>query len=323
MDPELFTIVLTAAQHSGAMPDWPTPRPADGETEEQWASRVQRLRDQHDALALYADRFQGPIRDERPTIGLVDYADVDVRDGRIAVRIYRPDIDGPVPAVLLFHGGAWWMGGGAAGFAINDELCRLACAELGAVVLNVDYRLAPEHPYPTQLDDCDRALEWTIAHAGELDVDVDRISVLGISSGGNVAAALAQRLRLRGDATLRSVLLLAPALDLSANSRVLEIEGAADVVSQLLDLYTRGAIDPTDPEVSPVLAPELDGLPPTVVVTGEFDELRGDALRYVERLRDVQVPVVHIEAPMTHGLATPEVRRAVMADLLDAASALV
>lgn len=326
MDDELTAIVermMAAVAEQGGGPDWPQARPEPGQSREQWAARVQRLREQHDAFAVEGMRRFGTPGDVVP-VGSVTYAEIPSGDGFIAGRVYAPAGDGPHPALLFFHGGAFWMGGGAVGFDLNDASCRGLCAQLGAVVVNVDYRLSPENPYPAQLDDGYAALSWLVEQAPFLQIDVDRIGVLGISSGGNLAAALCLLARDRGGPSIKGQILLAPALDLDVESGRFSTDPVLHAtVSQLRGYYGQDDPDWTSPYVSPVLADDLEGLPATVIVTGEFDPLKDGGLDYGRRLREQGVAAENLHYPMTHTAATPAVTAQSMTDLLAGATRIL
>ncbi len=239
------------------------------------------------AAGSLADRQKGkPARWAcLPVQGDVHTTDVQVptRDGSVCVRTYRPaQARGDVPVVLYLHGGGWIMGGldGA------DALCSRTALSTGAVVVSVDYRLAPEHPFPAGLHDCADVLTWVRSgslHGG----DVRRIAVSGDSAGGNLAAALTL---LDRDASppLMAQVLMYPGLDLTMDSPFLRgFRGPGltwEQCRQLVELYLGPAGDRTDPLASPLHAASLEGLPPALVLTGGADILLDDGRRYVERL---------------------------------------
>lgn len=208
----------------------------------------------------------------------------------VEARSYVPDEgSSPRPVVVYLHGGGWVSGS----IDLYDGTCRIIAAEAGVVVLNVGYRLAPEHPYPVPLDDCDLALDWVGRVAPKLlGVDATRVAVVGSSAGGNLAAALALRARDRGEVDIALQVLIYPCLDarMSGESHRPDVNGrdyfvSAEQMRWYWEQY-RGdghGLD-TDPYFSPLAAPDLAGLPPAIVVTAEFDLLRDDGMRYHERL---------------------------------------
>jgi acetyl esterase len=230
-----------------------------------------------------------------------DAVPVDDPPGQIAVRIYRhdPPLNGRTAALrgalVVYHGGGWCLGS----LDETDNRCRTIAAAAGVVVVNVDYRLAPEHRFPTPLEDCYRALVWTVDQADRLGFDASRIGVAGESAGANLAAAVALLARERGGPALRLQLLEIPGLDLTlgspsvaeyANGYVL----AADDIRWCVRTYL-GDHDAADPLASPLLAVDLSGLPPAFIASAECDPLADDGRRYAQRLEDSGVPVTFRE----------------------------
>lgn len=233
----------------------------------------------------------------------------------IPIRIYWPNTedDGPLPIYLDIHGGGWWMGNG---FAIEAPTTHLA-QNASVIIVSVDYRLSPEHPYPAALDDCYAALEWIHANAEELGADPERIGIGGASAGGNLAAALALRARDQGGPKIRFQFLLIPATDL-VNSDWPSYREAGDrymlKVSSLSTMFESYVPDPKDrhsPYVSPLLAKDLSGLPPALVITAHFDPLRDQGIAYANRLMAAGVPTqLHSEPGGLHGFLGSNKRRA-------------
>jgi acetyl esterase len=256
-----------------------------------------------------------------PEIGAVEDHEVPVDGDSITARVYRPKGSGPRPAIVFLHGGAWWQAGGETGFLLTDDYCKVFVGGLDAVVVNVDYRLAPEFPFPQQLEDSYAGVQWVVDHADELGVDPDRVSVMGASSGGNQAAAvclLARERRL----PIASQILHVPALDLTGSSPSVQADPDYAHFAEIVRLY---ATDDqlSNPLVSPLLAPSLEGLPPTLVVTGDYDVLRDDGIRYAERLAEAGVPVRHLSYPMFHNIALPETSDRMFAEMIDALRPLI
>jgi acetyl esterase len=232
---------------------------------------------------------------------------VPVDGGHIRCRIYRPGDDDHLPAHLTLHGGGWWQG------SIDDLICdaiaRQRCAEAHVVVAAVDYRLAPEHPFPVPLDDAYHAYRWLLREAARLRIDPRNISIGGSSAGGNLAAALA--IRLRNEAAPMPILQLleVPALDLtlatSQQPAAIDAAGSmADQVGQAIERYLPDPQSAKLPHASPLLAPDLSGLPSAVILTAEHDPLRPEAELYAARLADADVPVQLISHPgALHGTA--------------------
>lgn len=220
----------------------------------------------------------------------------------IAVRIYRPEARSPLPLVLYAHGGGWVTGS----LDSHDRVCRLLANRLPAVVVAVDYRCAPEHVYPTALDDMEAAWRWAHANAAQLGADSARFIVAGDSSGGNLAAALSLRLRARQAALPDLQLLLYPALDATCSrDSYREFTTGYNLSGPQMawywEIYRAGsAIDA--PELSPLASTDLSGLPPAVIAVAECDVLRDDGLHYARALASAGVPVRVVDcAGMIHG----------------------
>ena len=223
--------------------------------------------------------------------------------GPIPTRLSRPAGDGPLPLLVYFHGGGWVLGG----LASHDNVCRSLANGAGCAVLAIDYHLAPEYRFPAAVDDCYAATVWAAANAAALGCDPKRIAVGGDSAGGNLAAVISQLARDRGGPALRFQLLVYPATDAAydtasyhenATGYFLELDG----MRWFYDHYLEGAVDRSDPRVSPLRARDLRGLPPALVITAEFDPLRDEGEAYAGRLREAGVPVtLHRYDGMIHG----------------------
>jgi acetyl esterase len=202
----------------------------------------------------------------------------------VPIRIYRPvETDEPSMALVYFHGGGWVVGS----IDTHDGMTRAIARRAGIVVVSVDYRLAPEHPFPAALEDAWTATQWVSNHAEELKLDVDRIGVGGDSSGGNLAAVVARRARDHA-VPIALQLLLYPAIsyafDTPSYSYFSEGYGLTrDGMRWYWDQYLGGA-DGTNPDVSPSQAADLRRLPRAVVVTAEADVLRDEAESYAQRM---------------------------------------
>lgn len=229
-----------------------------------------------------------PLADPRLT---TDDTTIPGPTGDLQVRLYRPAgaTTSTRPAVLYFHGGAFISGD----LDTGDTNCRDICLEAGAVVVSVDYRLAPEHPYPAAFDDCYAALCWTAANADALGVDPNRIAVAGRSAGGALAAATALASRDRGGPEPAYQLLLVPTVDDRCDQPSVDavtdgrvIDGRA--VRGMWPLYLGSR--PADQYAAPARAKRLAGLPPAYLVVCERDPLRDQGLDYARRLITDGVP---------------------------------
>jgi acetyl esterase len=217
--------------------------------------------------------------------------------GDVPIRIYRPlgaASDGsPPPVVVFFHGGGYVIGD----LDSHDALARSLANGAQAVVVSVDYPLAPEHKFPAQIDAGFAATTWVADHADQLGVDPARLAVAGDSAGGNLAAVLALRARESNGPQIAMQLLIYPDLDFRReNWSITEYAGRYGNITReaqvwFMDHYLDDAAQRLDPRVSPILEPDLTGLPPAYVVTAEYDALRDEGEHYAARLAEAGVPV--------------------------------
>jgi acetyl esterase len=211
----------------------------------------------------------------------------------VPIRVYTPAeaVGGDAPLLLWFHGGGWVIGD----LDTADPTARALANRSGAVVVSVDYRLAPEHTAPAALDDAFVALTWAVENAELLGADASRVAVGGDSAGGNLAAALCQRVRDEFGPEIDFQLLVYPVVDctLSHPSMDENAEGyflTKDSMVWFVGHYL-GGIDAKDPAVSPLHCDDLAGLPPAMVITAEFDPLRDEGEAYAEAMREAGVAV--------------------------------
>ena len=222
--------------------------------------------------------------------------------GELPVRVYRPLADGPHPTIVFFHGGGYVIGD----LDTHDDHARLLCRDVDAVVVSVDYRLAPEAPFPAGLQDCVAAYRWVVEHAADLGGDVTRLAVAGDSAGGNLSAATAVAARDAG-LPLAAQLLIYPGVDFVESqdhpSRIENASGyflTAEDMAWFGDHYLQGSA-PEDPRAS-VLRADLTGVAPAVVGTAEYDPLRDEGEAYAAALDRAGVPVVQHRYPgLIHG----------------------
>jgi len=212
--------------------------------------------------------------------------------GLLPVRIYRPgDRDDELPVVVHFHGGGWVL----RNLEVSDWLCSRVARGAQVVVVSVDYRLAPEHPFPAAVEDAVAATGWIARNAANIGGDATRMAVMGDSAGANLAAVVALAARDPHGPDLRLQVLLYPPTDLTGSSPSLTEDPDALILTPLgrdtfRSLYL-GAADPADPRASPLLATDHAGLPPTLIQVGDQDPLRDDASRYAAALRAAGVEV--------------------------------
>jgi acetyl esterase len=233
--------------------------------------------------------------------------------GAVPVRVYRPRLDTASPVIVFAHGGGWVVGS----LDSHDKLCRILANRIGAIVVAVGYRLAPEHVYPAALDDFEAAWRWVRAEAPALGADGTRFAVAGDSSGGNLAAALTLRLRAQSAPQPQLQLLLYPALDATcARASYREFATGYNLTAAQMAWYWeayRAGAEPNAAELSPLAAEDLSDLAPAVVALAAADVLRDDGKDYALRLERAAVPTRVIEcAGMIHGFLrwTGEVRAA-------------
>jgi len=212
--------------------------------------------------------------------------------GDVPVRVYTSQGRGPFPLVVFFHGGGWVLGD----LDTHDPFCRSLCAGAGCVVVSVGYRLAPEHRFPAAVDDALAAVRWVAEHAAEVGGDPARIAVAGDSAGGNLSAVTALRLRDEEGPVLRGQLLIYPGLGYPSPPTPSYIENAEgygltrESALWFWEQYLGDESQAANPHAAPLLAPDLRGLPRALVITAEYDVLRDEGARYVERLRAAGVP---------------------------------
>ena len=244
------------------------------------------------AHASMAQSF-GLLGDPGPDPASTVDQQVPVEGGEITVRVYTPPGDGPFPVHVYFHGGGFWLGD----LDMADGHCRSLSVGARCVVASVDYRLAPEHRWPTAPEDCYAATAWVVDHATELNVDPGRLSVGGGSAGGNLAAVVSLMARDRGGPTISLQVLDIPVTDLTMSQASVTENAEGYLLTkrsmeQYTDFYLGPDGDPKHPYASPLLADDLSGLPPAVVITAEFDPLRDEGEAYADRLEAAGVRVV-------------------------------
>jgi acetyl esterase len=224
----------------------------------------------------------------------------------IPLRIYTPAMDGPLPIFIYLHGGGWVIGN----IESSDGLCRALCNASRCIVISVDYRLAPENPFPAAVEDSYHAVLWVSKNALSFGGDESRIAVGGDSAGGNLAAVVTQIARDRGRPALKYQLLIYPVTDAACDtpSYSQNSEGyflTKDAMRWFWGHYLGRDGNPGDPKASPLRAHSFKDLPPAMVITAEYDPLRDEGESYANRLRDAGVPVQLIRYEgVIHGFFT-------------------
>jgi acetyl esterase len=262
------------------------------------AANPERARPFEDLSPEWLELARGPVGFP-PTRELADIADEQVGD--VPIRIYRDEVE-PTGLVVYFHGGGFVIGS----IGLMDNVARELAHHSGAVVVSVGYRLAPEHPYPAGLDDCESVTRWAMANAGRFGLSPSSIAVAGESAGGNLAAAVSLRLRDDGGPRPAGQVLIYPGVagPLTHPSTV-EFDGL--IISRTAGerywaAYSGGRDVDDDAYAAPLRAPSLVGLPPALVVLGGCDMLRDEGRAYAERLRTDGVDVEEVCYPgQPHG----------------------
>ena len=255
------------------------------------------------ARTLYRER-RGATQPEAPAVAQVLDLVADGPAGPIPLRLYRPATapassgcaDGAaLPVLVYFHGGGWTIGD----LDTHDVLCRQLSNGAGCAVLAVDYRMGPESRFPGAVEDCYAATRWCHAQAHALGLDPHRLAVGGDSAGGNLAAVVAILARDAGDLPLRYQLLIYPATDQrrGAPSHTTNGQGyllTADTLDYFHDHYLADATQDLDWRASPLLCPDLSGLPRALVLTAGYDPLRDEGLMYAQSLTTAGNRATHI-----------------------------
>ena len=253
-------------------------------------------------------------------VASVDHVFIPGPTADLPARIYRPAGagDGPLPAMLYFHGSGWVV----LNIDICDSFSRAYANRSGAAIVAVNYQKAPEHKFPVPFDDCWAATEWVFANAEELGFDPDRIGVSGDSAGGNLAAATALKARDVGGPSLKCQVLVYPVTDYGWDGPSYEANAEGYVLQRATmewfwTHYVNSPVDGDNPFVSPLRASDHSGLAPALVIGAEFDPLLDDARNYADKLEAAGVPVTYSEyAGMIHGFLW-------MSGVLDASRAVV
>jgi acetyl esterase len=244
-----------------------------------------------------------PRRAFHPELRVEDRS-IDGPASPINIRIYWPPTDQTPPVVLFLHGGGFVVGD----LDTHDGTCRQHAVGAGAVVVSVEYRLAPEHPYPAAVDDAWAATQWVAEHGDEIEADASRLAVAGDSAGGTIAAVIAQRARDNGGPPIAFQLLWYPSTmwdpslpSFAENAEAAVLDRAAIAA---FSRWYAGGVDLSDPPagMAPGRAKNLAGLPAAYIAVAGHDPLRDDGIRYGELLAAAGVPVeVHNAETLVHG----------------------
>lgn len=264
-----------------------------------------------EAAYLLELRTNFPVLSRAEDAEHLTVADIQIAGGGgqdLTLRLYTP-VGSRVaarPLCLFLHGGGWVAGGPSH----YDSFCGALSRAAEAIVVSVDYRLAPEHPFPAALDDSFAALEWASENAETLGTHPDRIGVVGISAGGNLAAAVAIRARDRRGPQLCLQALVYPVLDSAMDSESHRSRGAGYVTTHqqlrwFWSQYVRVEEDRKNPEVSPLEVPDATRLPPALIAAAGYDPLHDEAIEYAARLDAAGVSCAVCDFPtQIHGFAS-------------------
>lgn len=244
-----------------------------------------------------------PLAGEAEAIDSIEAYEVPSDTGSIPLRLYRPS-QGKLPALVYLHGGGFVSGD----FETHDRPLRAVANKSGCVVIAVEYRLAPEFPFPAAPEDCYTALQWVRAQAKQLQINTNQIAVGGDSAGGLLAAAVCQMCRDRNQEQPTTQILIYPNTDLMADSdswHELDFlhpsQSRANFLKQI-ELYTPDPAKRTQPYASPLSASDLSKLAPTLIITAELDAQRDEGEGYAQRLREARCWVTHTRYPgVIHG----------------------
>jgi acetyl esterase len=224
---------------------------------------------------------------------------IPVDGAEIGARVYTPEGDGPHPVVMFFHGGGWVI----CSLDTHDNLARAICRDAEALVVSVDYRMAPEHRFPTAAHDCFAATKWVAENAASLGGDAGRLAVCGDSAGGNLSAVVSQMARDAGGPAIAYAALIYPAVDMTRKGGSLDENASGyfletESMEWFMNHYLTEA-EKADVMASPLLHTNLAGLPDTFIATCEYDPLRDEGEAYGDALR---ANGVHVENKRYEGL---------------------
>ena len=238
------------------------------------------------ARAAYLEGLPAVVGPALP-VHVIEELVLGLRGRELKARLFRPSGDANLPIVVHFHGGGFVLGGEGS----HDNLCRRMCSASGAMVLAVDYRLAPEHPFPAAVFDAFDSIEWLHNNANTLGCDMNRLALSGDSAGGNLAAVTAVRMRDVGMTPAKAQVLMYPLTNTAMDtaSYIEFADGYRLTRKQMQAFFERYLKEPKDYNnalAAPLLTSDLSNLPPTLVITAGFDPLRDEARAYAERLRE-------------------------------------
>lgn len=247
--------------------------------------------------------LQGP----QQAVAQVSEYTLDVPGGSIQARVYKPHLSGPLPMVMMYHGGGFVIGN----LDVIDNVARQVCMQSGAAVITIGYRKGPEYRFPTPAEDAYAGLLWAVSEAQNLSLDSSRIATLGDSAGGNLATVVARMALDRNGPRIAHQVLVYPVVDVGGNYPSMEENGEGYMLTQQTMAWFMSQYMPLDPDdaerarSSPylsVIRGALKGMPPATIYTAGFDPLRDQGLAYAEALKNAGVAVEYVPNPtMIHG----------------------
>ena len=241
-----------------------------------------------DEIQVKRQRFNETWREPGPEVGKVEDRSIPGPNGDIPIRVYTPPAgSGPFPALMLFHGGGFVLGN------INsyDGNARRLCVGASCVVVSVDYRVAPENKFPAAPEDCYAATVWVAENGAGLGVDSTKIATCGDSAGGNLATVVALMARDRGGPKLSLQIMRVPVTHRNFSPITIDREETPKSNKEWWWVqYLENESDAKNPYAAPMETEDLSGLPPALIVTAEYDELRDEGEAYAERLKQAGIP---------------------------------
>lgn len=235
----------------------------------------------------FADNRESSLLDGKPIkLPKVEDRTIEGRNGTIPIRIYIPEKVNKVPVITFYHGGGFVIGT----LNTHDKACRRLCKMNRAIVVAVDYRLAPEHKFPAAVEDCYDATKWVSENIHKYGGNAEKLVVMGDSAGGNLAAVVAIQARDLGTPKIAAQVLIYPMTNAKMEHPSITSNGKGyiltkDLMTWFTNHYTRSEADKLNPLMSPLFTKDLTNLPPALVQTAEFDPLRDEGMEYQEKLK--------------------------------------
>lgn len=222
-------------------------------------------------------------------VALINHIQIPTPEGGVLARVYTPKGEGPFPVLVYFHGGGWVIGS----LDLYDSSCRGLCNAVKCIVVSVAYRLAPEAKFPAGVNDAYLATQWVMNNAASLNGDPKRVAVGGESAGGNLAAVVCLKIKAENGLMPVAQLLIYPVTDSRMNTESMNKFTETKPLNKAMmnwfySHYLENESDKNNPFVSPMLAEDLKGLPPAIIVTAEYDPLRDEGEAYAKRLSDAK-----------------------------------